>query len=926
MLSVKTKRLLLAVFILSLAAAGFFGWWGSSMPLEHVRSSVLAGDVLYGLDEGDKEYRFFQTNLEGRLLGEIRRSVEENGSYYRFGALSLDGDQVYVLGTRVAIAGDLIQEETVYRCNFDKKRLDAVWNLPIGDGTQASNLAVQVRNGILTCFESDYSGKMATGRLLRASQGGALEEVSSFEYDIGVGFTDFFLSASGTVAFTTPAGRIYAVSPDGREKEPRQVFPADDRDRALIFFANDGADKVYVSGIDGKVYVIDFAGKGRAELAFPMNSRLPQDGSVSYSRLSALRFDGDGNFTATVSEKQGGESLGLFRADGGYSTLRSLSAPAGRITLRALLGFLGVWVTAAALAGLRRLFLFLSKGKVPIVTKLLAVFLPILIVSLVLVNLFVTRIFTANLVDEQYARLFLLTGQQTATLNPNYIKELSPAAAYDSVHFYELRASLNVLPSQGALYEQKREGAAQQVYNSNYFWFFKLVDGKLVSLICEQDYIGVPVEHWYSEEISSQFYEAAETGRTLRTGFRDGLGSWTILLTPITDDSGKVVGVMETGDTRVSLDYQVAQGAKRLAALNLGVLAALALLLSCVIVFSLHPLRALKERVQEISDGKLGVQAPERGNDEVSEITRVFNAMSRNVAFRDKEMRLTSDGYSRFVPSRVFGLLEKSSVIDVRLEDQTSVEATVLNCTVSAFDDIARTLRSKEMFRLINQVLAQLVPVVDRTGGLVDRFDRAGLLAIYTDQPDRALDAAVTLCQTIRAAAPEDGSKQDLRFHVTLSAGPAMIGIVGAEQRLEAMTISEHTNFTSFLRPLAERYGAAILMTGSAAALIADFEDRYHARTIGFVYMRTLDKLERLYDVYDGDEETARGLKQETREIFEKGVALFCSHQYYDARLLFIEVLKKNREDKAAKNYLYLCDTYYRQENSAEQDVWIEIY
>ena len=315
----------------------------------------------------------------------------------------------------------------------------------------------------------------------------------------------------------------------------------------------------------------------------------------------------------------------------------------------------------------------------------------------------------------------------------------------------------------------------------------------------------------------------------------------------------------------------------------------------------------------------------ERGHDEVSEISRTFNIMSKNVAFRDKEIRLTSDGYSRFVPARVFGLLNKQSVIDVQLADETSVQAAVLNCSVGAFDDIARSLRSREMFRMINRVLARLVPVVDETGGMVDRFDRAGLLAIYTHQPDKALDAAITLCQTLQAVKIEEAGNQDLDFHVTLSAGPAMIGIVGAEERLEAMTISEHTSFTSFLRPLAAKYGASVLLTDSAARLIPDFESRYHARTIGFVYMRTLERTERLYDVYDGDEELTRKLKEETRELFEKGVTLFCSHEYYDARLLFIEVLKKNRRDKAARHYLYLCDTCYREENT-QHDVWLETY
>ncbi|MEG0780869.1 MAG: HAMP domain-containing protein, partial [Oscillospiraceae bacterium] len=420
---------------------------------------------------------------------------------------------------------------------------------------------------------------------------------------------------------------------------------------------------------------------------------------------------------------------------------------------------------------LLRFFFFLTRGKVPVVTKLLAVFLPILILSMALMNTLVTGIFARDLIDGQYERLYLLTRQQTATLNDSYITGIDPKTAFDSVYFYEIRAALNVLPGQGTIYEPAAE-EPQAVYNSNYFWLYRMVDDKLVSLICEQDYVGVPVEERYSPAVSAQFYEAAETGRTIRTGFRDELGDWTILLTPVTDNSGQVVAVIETGDTRQSLDYAVAWGARQLTLLNLAVLLGLALLLSAVIVLSLYPLKTLKARVQEISDGKLGVQAPARGNDEIADVTRVFNTMSRNVEFRDQEIRLTSEGYARFVPARVFGLLEKSSVIDVRLEDQTSVEATVLNCALGGFDEIARSLRSKEMFRLINEVLARLVPVVDSSGGLVDRFDRAGLLAIYTERPDRALDAAVTLCQTIRSAEFEGLSAQALQFHVTLSAGP----------------------------------------------------------------------------------------------------------------------------------------------------------
>ena len=929
MLSLKTKRVLIAVLLLSLIAAIFTGWWGSSFGFTRLISAVPDEEIICGIDQGEEEFRFFQTDKEGRLLDEIRWPAKGNDFYYTYEGPIRDGDAFYVMERQVEIVSDLIIYETVCYLDFENNRLEPVWSLPVSDLLQKNNLAFTVQNGVLSCFRTDYSGKEATATLWQADEtasqageisfsalweaAGAIQmtEVFDFSFDIGVGFTDFYLADCGTVAFTPPSGEVWTVAPGG---EPQQVeLPAGTG--ALVMTASNDGNLFYLVDAENRVYQLDMTQPEKAERIFTYEER-----GLASTGVTALSFQENGEDFCAVTWN--GEALNFWQ-NGEGTVIRRLSVSAGTILFRAFLGFAGTWAAALIVALLVRLFLFFTKGKVPIVTKLLAAFLPILAVSLVLLSTIASNLMTTELVDAQYERLYLLTSQQTATLNSSYIEEVDPEDAFDSVYFYELRSALNLLPGMGIL--QQEEGHAQVVYHSNYFWLYKMVDGQLVSLICEQDYVGVPVEKRYNEEIADQFYWVAESGQILRTGFKDSMGQWSTLLVPVYNEFGEVVAVLEAGDTQQSLDHAVQQAVRQLRLLILSVMAVLALLLSIVIAISLHPLRILRQRVQDISDGNLGVQVPERGHDEVSEISRTFNIMSKNVAFRDKEIRLTSDGYSRFVPARVFGLLNKQSVIDVQLADETSVQAAVLNCSVGAFDDIARSLRSREMFRMINRVLARLVPVVDETGGMVDRFDRAGLLAIYTHQPDKALDAAITLCQTLQAVKIAEAGNQDLDFHVTLSAGPAMIGIVGAEERLEAMTISEHTSFTSFLRPLAAKYGASVLLTDSAARLIPDFESRYHARTIGFVYMRTLERTERLYDVYDGDEELTRKLKEETRELFEKGVTLFCSHEYYDARLLFIEVLKKNRRDKAARHYLYLCDTCYREENT-QHDVWLETY
>ncbi len=94
-------------------------------------------------------------------------------------------------------------------------------------------------------------------------------------------------------------------------------------------------------------------------------------------------------------------------------------------------------------------------------------------------------------------------------------------------------------------------------------------------------------------------------------------------------------------------------------------------------------------------------------------------------------------------------------------------------------------------------------------------------------------------------------------------------------------------------------------------------------RYIGFLHISNENVSEKLYDVFDGDSPNMRHMKMQTLELFEKGVSLYCARNFYDARLVFIEVLKQFREDKAAKEYLYLCDSLYQKDNGGV-DIHIE--
>ena len=81
-----------------------------------------------------------------------------------------------------------------------------------------------------------------------------------------------------------------------------------------------------------------------------------------------------------------------------------------------------------------------------------------------------------------------------------------------------------------------------------------------------------------------------------------------------------------------------------------------------------------------------------------------------------------------------------------------------------------------------------------------------------------------------------------------------------------------------------------------------------------------------VYDYFDGDSNDIINLKKQTKVIFEQGVDYYLSKDFYSARRCFIEVLKEYKNDKASKEYLILCDKYYKMKDVVNVDTYLEIF
>ncbi len=624
---------------------------------------------------------------------------------------------------------------------------------------------------------------------------------------------------------------------------------------------------------------------------------------VNEDFFAGLMTSGHGSDVVLVS----GDTSALLRAD----------TPAGRMALGAALVFLALFFVlgfslelVAWLRGRRRV--------VPLAAKQAFVILPLTVLGAVLLFVLM-RSSLDGLIARQYHQYLYARGSVVAERFSQKWDSLSAALAtnnpYEDGDFWAL--------TQDGLDEATYTDLAAEAGGRNlvlhdlvYFWVFSIKEGVPVALSCDGNGLGLPISYLYDEHVRANFAAvySGEQSRVQLCRIRDTAGEWLLTLIPIKNAAGETVGIVEAGSNSHLYRDQVDAASRTLALLCGAIMGAVILWYLAVLVFSLRPLRRLKVAVQAISDGRTGAQVSITSNDEIGEISRVFNSMSSYIQGQLHDLHRLNASYQRFVPFKLMELLSQTGVADVRLGDQTLRSATVMAMSVRGFDRIATSLTTDELFRFLNEVYETFVPLLTRYTGVVDRYTEAGWMALFTGSFDDARSAAIDM----RARLTEYNLAREARgdgpvdIGLALAHGRVMIGIVGNRDRVAVSAISEVVNLTQNMLEIGDKLGVSILCTGPGG----EGESGSLGRRIGQIALsgQRVD----LYDCFDADSDVQRMLKRITHEPFEQGVSAYIRREFYQARKSFIEVLRKNPADVSAQVYLKRCDERYHDEQGSD--------
>lgn len=267
--------------------------------------------------------------------------------------------------------------------------------------------------------------------------------------------------------------------------------------------------------------------------------------------------------------------------------------------------------------------------------------------------------------------------------------------------------------------------------------------------------------------------------------------------------------------------------------------------------------------------------------------------------------------YGRFVPHEFLHSLHRESIVDVKLGDHAHKEMTVLFSDIRNYSSFSEQMTPEENFKFLNAYLKRIGPIIRKHQGFVNQYYGDGIMALYPEKADDAVNAAVEMQKKLvdYNEYRRRKGRQVIRIGVGLHTGPLMIGIIGDDLRLNAGVVADTVNTSSRMEGLTKYYGAPIIISEDTMNRMSDPE-RHECRYLGRVQVKGKKKPIRIFEILAGNQPEDIRLKLETNADFGRGLALYFEGNFAEASVFFKKVFNTHARDKAAELYLKRCAEY----------------
>jgi adenylate cyclase len=228
------------------------------------------------------------------------------------------------------------------------------------------------------------------------------------------------------------------------------------------------------------------------------------------------------------------------------------------------------------------------------------------------------------------------------------------------------------------------------------------------------------------------------------------------------------------------------------------------------------PVGSVRDAMSRVEEGDFGARVPVEDGSEVGQLQAGFNRMATGLEEREK----IRDVFGRQVGRDV---AQAALDGDLRLGGEVR-EVAVLFVDLVGSTALAARRPPTEVVDLLNAFFAIVIDCVERHGGWVNKFEGDAALCIFgapTTREDPAGDA-LAAARDLQARLARELPQLDAGTGV--SAGPAVAGNIGAEERFEYTVIGDPVNEAARLCEMAKLEEGRVLASDAALARAGEDE------------------------------------------------------------------------------------------------------
>ena len=181
----------------------------------------------------------------------------------------------------------------------------------------------------------------------------------------------------------------------------------------------------------------------------------------------------------------------------------------------------------------------------------------------------------------------------------------------------------------------------------------------------------------------------------------------------------------------------------------------------------------------------------------------------------EKRVRSTM---SRYMSKEVADQLLSAGELELGGKEQ---KLTVMFSDVRGFTSIAEALGPRETVSLLNDYFTEMVDVIFKNGGILDKYIGDGIMALFgapfvgPNDADNALTAADEMMGRLAElnARRVAAGQAALDIGIGFSTGPTVIGNIGSVRRMEYTVIGDTVNLASRLEGATKQYRSRIILS-----------------------------------------------------------------------------------------------------------------